>query len=267
LKRFFFTIIILGAAAYCFFQGWVQFHLPAGSFAVLRSKTHGVDSRVIREGEFRWVWYKLLPTNVTVQTYQLKEIAVPVKVKGSLLSADTYAAFAGVKADFSFEFDGTVFCSPRPSSLPDLVKNHIINSQEDLNARQERVSREIENVIRERLWSYAGQESILEEARVKGRISVLERELAEAFPDMADWNCSITTLHVPDLALYTDIKALHEDYLAAQKKLLEDDISAAAGKSIASRQRFDELALYGELLTKYPVLLNYLALEKGLPFK
>jgi hypothetical protein len=31
-----------------------------------------------------------------------------------------------------------------------------------------------------------------------------------------------------------------------------------------NRRRFEELSAYGELLTKYPVLLRYLALEQGL---
>jgi len=30
-----------------------------------------------------------------------------------------------------------------------------------------------------------------------------------------------------------------------------------------SQLRFEELGKYGELLTKYPILLDYMALEKG----
>ena len=36
---------------------------------------------------------------------------------------------------------------------------------------------------------------------------------------------------------------------------------------VASSIRLDELEKYGELLTKYPILLQYLALEKEAPTK
>jgi hypothetical protein len=34
---------------------------------------------------------------------------------------------------------------------------------------------------------------------------------------------------------------------------------------LSSQLRFDELAKYGELLTKYPILLQYLSIENNQP--
>ncbi|MDR1178622.1 MAG: hypothetical protein LBK64_07325, partial [Spirochaetaceae bacterium] len=51
--------------------------------------------------------------------------------------------------------------------------------------------------------------------------------------------------------------------LARQTDTLRPDTLSAAQNRMNSQLRFDELTRYGELLTKYPVLLKYLALEQG----
>jgi hypothetical protein len=52
-------------------------------------------------------------------------------------------------------------------------------------------------------------------------------------------------------------------FMTRQGELLKTDISASAERHLSARLRSDELEKYGELLTKYPVLLQYLALEGG----
>lgn len=263
MKKFITILLLLAAAGYVFFQGWAQLELPPGSCGVLHSKTHGTDDRPLRDGEFRWVWYKLIPRNVSIQAYRLPNLAVPIEASGTLLSAGTYAMLAGIRADFSYEFGGTVFCSLKSEALPALTGQHNMAGQDDLDAWTRREQEEISSFVVRRLWFYAEQEAALEEARTNGTIQALEYDAAAAFPDWENWRITLKTLRVPDLALYADVKGLYADYREAQKKILEPEVLSAAGKNIGARLRFEELEQYGELLTRYPVLLQYLALEKG----
>jgi hypothetical protein len=264
MKKLFCFLVLLACGGYCFFSGWVQFQLPAGSYGVLRSKTHGTDGNVVREGEFRWVWYKLIPHNAALAVFRLHENAVPVSAAGTLPSAAAYAALAGVRADFSYEVSGTVYCSLRPDALPSLAADYNLLDQAELDAWMRRLDGEIEAFVLERLWFYAEQASVLEEIMKTGSAGVLDRELAARFPLFEQWKTRLRIQRFPDLALYREIKDLYQDFTEAQKKLMNGEISAAAVKNIQSRMRFEELSLYGELLSKYPVLLDYLALEKGL---
>lgn len=264
MKKLVFVLVVFAAAAAVFFPGWVQLKVPPGSVGIIRSKTHGVDSRPLVEGEFRWVWYACIPANAAVQSYKLPALNIPVRASGDLPSAAVYAAFAGLKADFSFEIDGTVFCSLKAQALPALIQRLHIEKEDDLSIWERRWTDDIGNFIRQKLWHLAENEAALEEARLKGAVSSLAAELSGAFPDFENWNQSFRTLRFPDFTLYRNLKELYTEYGEAQKKLMGAEIPGAAARLFDTRRRIDELSLYGELLSKHPHLLDYLALEKGI---
>jgi hypothetical protein len=91
-------------------------------------------------------------------------------------------------------------------------------------------------------------------------ISEVERE----FPLIEAVTCEIAVAQFPNMALYQSAKTLYEAYLERQKEQLKPVITEGADKNIADRLRFDELSRYGELLNRYPILLKYLVLEKGI---
>jgi hypothetical protein len=263
MKKLFVFLLILALGGYVFYTGWVQIGVSVGSLGIIRSKTHGTDDRPVTEGEFRWVWYKLIPNNVTLAVFTLKETAVSVSASGTLPSAATYAALAGVQEDFSYEIRGAVSCSLKADAVPALVRDQNLLEQADLDEWMRRRAGEIEAFVIERLWLYAEQETVFEEIIKTGTAPLLERELSGRFPAFENWNIRLQIPRFPDTALYQEIKCLHQDFMQARKERIHDEISDSALKNIQSRMRFEELSLYGDLLTKYPVLLEYLALEKG----
>ncbi|MDR0402988.1 MAG: hypothetical protein LBH35_05290 [Treponema sp.] len=265
MKKVLTILILLGAAGVCFFLGWVQFQVPPGAYGVIRSKTHGTDGGVIRPGEFRWVWYRLIPTNAVVQVYTLPEPALPIEIRGKLPSGDVYSAMAGIAGDFSYELKGSFSYSLRPEALPGLVERWNMSSQKDLDAYVEKLSPEIENRIRQNLWTYAEREDVLERIRTGGSIPELEGTLAAAFPAAENLAIRLEILNFPDFTLYREVKEFYGDYIASQRQTLSAGLDRMAGEAVAAKRRLDELSLYGELLSKYPILLNYLALEKGFP--
>jgi hypothetical protein len=263
----FIVLMILAGAA--FFFGWAQFPAPPGSYGVLRSKTHGLDPAVIREGEFRWVWYKLIPFNAVTLVFSPNLVKVPVSAGGTLPLASTYASKAGINADFSYAIEAELSFSVKPGSLPSLALTRGIKDQTGLEDYEKTLAREIDFFARERLEAYAAQDQFeggtygegapngedLRSAAVR-----LEGEITRAFPDVENLSYSIHSARMPDFALYAMARSLYGDYLDRQRELLGAEISGQAERSVNALFRFDELEKYGELLTKYPVLLQYLAL-------
>jgi hypothetical protein len=262
-KRFFSFILLLAIAVVVFFLGWAQFGLSPGSVGVLRSKTHGVDGEAIQEGKVRWVWYKLIPNNAALSVFFLNDVQVPVEVSGTLPSGEVYASLLGLKSDFTFDFSGSVSYRLKPESLPALAKQENLLNQEDLENYLLQFNEKIQTHIQGLLWEYGENENNLKEAQETGTIQVLEAEFRSAFTQVELRNCTVNTLHFPDYILYYEIRKLYQDYLAAQRDEVRNETTLLAADNIKNIRRLDELTAYGELLTRYPVLLQYLALEKA----
>jgi hypothetical protein len=266
MKKFLATIIILlilGAAG--FFLGWAQLPVPPGSWAVMRSKTHGLDENLIRPGEFRWVWYKLIPTNVEILVFSPEKTECSLVSRGELPSGSFYAGFAGLDADFSWETGLDFSFNIKPSSLPALVGRENISSQEELRAYAASLGAGIEDFIIRRIRSYAEEgENIEDFLRAPGNSASLEAGVYGAFPEIEGFSCRIRSARFPDFNLYRSASQIYRDYLQKQREFLETDLARSAERRLSSQFRYDELERYGELLTKYPVLLRFLALESGL---
>jgi hypothetical protein len=260
LGIFIFMIILAGAA---FLGGWVQLRVPPGLYGVMRSKTHGVDSRLVREGEFRWVWYKLIPTNMTIESFSLDGVSRSLKTEGVLPSGDTYISLAGLEGDFSYGIAASFSFNIKPDSLISLVTGRNIRDQSDLDAFEETLADTIEAFIIRRLRVYAEEEKNAGEILSSASAEPLEGDVLAAFPNIEHFSCMIQMVHFPDFVLYYAVRSLYEDYLARQREYLRADITRSAEIRLSSQFRFDELAKYGELLTKYPILLQYLNIENN----
>jgi len=90
-----------------------------------------------------------------------------------------------------------------------------------------------------------------------------ENEILNQFPFLQNFSLKVKSAKFPDFALYRQTKGLFEAYMAAQKEYAAGDIRERAKNRMDAMFRFDELELYGALLSKYPILLDYLSLENG----
>jgi hypothetical protein len=262
---FFIVVIILGGVA--FFFGWAQLSVPPGSYGVLRSKTHGTDPEVIREGEFRWVWHKLIPTNVAILVFAPNQVSVPVSVRGTLPLADIYAEKTGIAADFSYHIEADLSFSIKPEALPGLALTRGVTDQAALEEHEKSLGREIDLFARERLEVYASRGELFQEPEPYGGLGSasarLEEEIGRSFPDVENLSYVIRSAKMPDFALYATARSLYGDYLKRQQELLGAEIAGQAERSLEALFRFEELEKYGELLTKYPALLQYLELTRA----
>jgi hypothetical protein len=259
MKKFFTTLLVLVIiAGIGLFFGWAQMGVPPDSYGIIRSKTHGLDTRLVKPGEFRWVWYKLIPTNVTTTIFRLNSVDHVFSAYNSLPSGGIYAAFAGIGGDFSWEIRAAFSFSLRPETLISLVTTDNMGTQEELERYQTAIARQIETFILSRM-------DLLEDLLQNGESPELEQAIQEQFPAISHFSLTVQSARFPDFTLYRQTKELYEHYITLQKEFLHDDLREKAKTRVESFRRFDELEQYGALLTKYPILLEYLALENDPP--
>jgi hypothetical protein len=263
MKKFLITLfflICLGIAG--FFFGWVQFEVPPGSYGIIHSKTHGADPNLVQSGEFRWIWYKLIPTNVKITVFQLKPQKFSIDFNSYLPSAESYASFAGLgTSDFSWNLKGDISFFIEPQMLITLVSRQKASDQETLDAYIEEIVQEIKVIILQILSSAETDTARIEKIIAGGFDIGTENEIYSKFPEIRDFSFVIINAKYPDFVLYRQIRLLYEDYLTKQREYIATGFTRRAENHIEAQFHFWELGQYGELLTKYPILLDYLAMN------
>jgi hypothetical protein len=253
------VFIIAGGAV--FFRGWTQAAIPHGSYAVLRSKTHGVYAKAIESGRFTWLWYRLIPANTEITVFNVKNQTVQIEAEGDLPQSDVYASFVGVNASFAWQVSGTASFSIDPESLPLLTEQFGISDQNALDAHNAELCSLALQFIDQRLSYYCGQRDAIEQINSDGGYRKLDDDIRAAFPHITNLSCALNVKKLPDFEMYESAKVLYDDYIAHQREVLNIEITENAAERIRSQFRMDELARYGDLLTKYPILLEYLKLK------
>jgi len=264
MKKFFNTLIILIIiAGIAFMFGWAQFSVPPGKYGVIYSKTHGLDQKPVQSGEFRWIWYKLIPTNVKISIFSLELINYPIDFKSSLPSGDAYTAFIGLaNTDFSWNLKGELSFKLDPQMLIPIISKNNLVEQNDLDAYLQSVAQNIE-VLLLRLLSSQGTDSVRLEQLMSGVPDAdLDKEIKANFPEICDFSIVIKSAKYPDFVLYRQLQQIYENYLSKQREYTISSFGKRAENHMESQLRYERLERYGELLTKYPILLQYLAMEK-----
>jgi len=249
---FLFILAALGGAG--FFLGWVQLAVPAGSYAVMRSRTHGLDGEVIQNGGLRWVWYKLLPKNVSLVILKLEPLSASFTVSGSLPDGQTYARFADYPADFSWEISGSVTCSVKPESLPGLVDTKGVTDQASFDALTADTLSRVKDLVQSRAVARAADAGLDTKAIASGCLD----DMTQAFPWLENADVTLTLARAPDYALYKLTRGLYTAYLTRQEEVFRQEAAVEAERQADSRFLLDRLESYGELLAKYPVLSDFL---------
>jgi len=263
MKKFFRTLLVLAIiAGIALFFGWAQLGIPPDGYGVIRSKTHGLYPRIVQPGEFLWIWYKLIPTNTETIVLHLNPVNHVFTAESTLPSGRIYSTFAGIKGDFSWKINGALSFSISPDAVIPLFTAKTISSQEDLTRYEKNIAEQIEGLI----LRYIGQEELSGEVETllkDGENFWFEGEIMKQFPSLNNLSLRVKSAKFPDFELYRQAKALFENYMAVQKEYASGDMREMAKNRMDAMFRFDELELYGVLLTQYPILLDYMALDKG----
>ena len=264
MKKFItWMILLIMLAGAGFAAGWIQFRIPAGSYGVYVTKTRGWRPLVLEPGRFSWTWEALIPTNLRLFRFTVEPRTEAVTFVGSLPSSDLYAGFAVGNPDFSYDITCTISASIRPEALPGVAESQKIETQESLDQWLVERIRTAGETLRGLLLSRSSDPAWISEvlrADPEAEETLVELVSAGA-PELEIHSVAIRSLKVPDLDLYRAVKSKYLSFLESEESALSRILEKEAQARAQDELRLESLERYGQLITKYPKLIDFLAVE------
>ncbi|MBR0319214.1 MAG: hypothetical protein IJQ86_08035 [Spirochaetia bacterium] len=253
-----FLIIIAGVAGYF---GWIR--VPENNVALGFSTITGYDTEFMESGKINWRWQKLIPKCYVLKYYQLETENAEVSVEQSLPSGDLYSGAMAGKPDFSFAVKYAVTYKIKEDSLYAMATSGTLGDgglSQFYAAVKEKIQNTAASLLGEEMSKALNgstfSQKTLEDA-VKARIG-------DQIADVEIISFETAQARFPDVELYKAAKAKYMENLEKKQELEEkqQEISAQQEKEKEDmnskiEQRIELLKKYGELLTQYPILIEY----------
>jgi hypothetical protein len=249
-------IIVAIFAGVIFLVGWIQLAVPAGKYGVIISKTGGIDHETVIPGQFRWTWERLLPTNTTVLVFDLSPVTKKLDIEGTLPSGAVYGAMLEGKPEFSWKATVAITGHVSVSRLPELVRQNGIRDQKALDAW---TGIELASVAGGGVRQYINK--TLADPETAGSLAANADALFRN-EKLEILSVEPSFLTEPDFALYRMAAKAYGDYQARREELLSKAVVREADSAVAEYLQMERLARWGEVLTKYPILIDYLAVTR-----
>ena len=262
MKKFifwlFFLIIIAGVVGYF---GWIR--VPENNVALGFSTITGYDTAFMESGKINWRWQKLVPKCYVLKMYQLETANADVSVSQTLPSGDLYASEMSGSPDFSFSVRYAVTYKIKEDSLYDMATSGVLgdgglepfyaNVKEKIqNAAVSLLEEEMSKAMAGSTFSQKALEDGVK-AKIQGQfadVEIISFDTVEAkYPDIELYKAA-KAKYMENLAKKQEFEAQQQEMTAQQEKVKED-------MNAKIEQRIELLKKYGELLTQYPILIEY----------
>ena len=255
VKRFFANLILLVIfSAAVFFIGWISFYVKPGKCAVLTTKTGGLYPEPIKYGEFLWRWERLLPTNVNISLYDMKEHSYVQTVSGTLPSAEIYRMLLDPKPDFSYSFTVRTVFSVSPEKIHSLVKKGEIENKEESLEEYLRTKSVLAADLVSAYMIGGGQGDQIPASSVLSKNQVekaLSPRLGE-FEGISVDSVELVSSKVPDINLYNLAKETYSAYLANLNEVIKEKVKDQADEILQLENSMKQLEQFAGMLEKYP---------------
>ncbi|MFW6312447.1 MAG: hypothetical protein ACOC2N_01000 [Spirochaetota bacterium] len=249
-------LVILGGVV--FFFGWIQIQIPADGYGVIFTRTHGWEAEVVHPGTFAWRWQRLIPTNLTLHVFEPGLHRTQVRLEGSLPSARGIDAILEESGGFDYSVRMTGQTRIRPERLPELARERELRPG-DVEEFHDSLDDQIHEIATqavlsliesqpERISPGSAYTEITE--RVRGR-------LADELDYLEVVALTIEEITLPDMEFYLTARDLAADVLEARAQALARAAEELAETEVQSDRGLSLLERYGEILDRYPVLLEY----------
>jgi hypothetical protein len=264
MKKFIFlfaVFLLLGGVV--FYYGWIQYSLPANTYGIVFTKTRGWEPAPLVPGVFSWRWEKLIPGNFDLHIYPKIVETAEIVSQGTLPSASAYSVFLEGNTDFGYDLKIKVTYKVKPEYYPILASEQGV-TPEGLNAwlagRNTDVAREGVSRIIEKMNRSDSSET------PAGNFHDISEDLKTSLSNKFSYFEIISVLperiNFPDMELYRKGRELYNLSLDAKKEAIIEESRRFAFDAMREEKRITSLQKYGELLTKYPLLIEYLLVEK-----
>lgn len=258
VKRIILTLIFLAVIGAVFYFGYYQFQLADNTYGVIFTKLNSWDHKLVQPSEFRIEWEGLIPLNLRMEKFTLAPVQATVSAKGELPSSAAYSALLQNSPDFSYEYSFRINYRIKPEGLKQLVTEQFLRSE----TYPEWISSFNDTLIVEAaalLHKVASDTNLL--ADISYDQILIGKEflsvLAEKYPDIDFINVTAVKIIFPDFSLYAEgrrqyfmMEKIHNDF---ESSALEKTSRKMAEESA----KVELLEKYGEIFSKYPVLIDY----------
>ncbi len=272
MKKFLFFMFLLAAAAVAvLYFGWVR--VPENNSAVFFSSITGYEETLMQTGEFHWRWQKLIPGNSKIYLVNTGSRKTEFSLKGKLPSADTLSAAFPGSPDFTWTASMTASYKLEDTFIHDFIVNITSEEQSDAvidpektKAIHEMTDTQIELTLRNHIdnavsYIISGTDEIIDPSKEIFSKEALSAEILEKADNIKQVEIEIQNISFPDLRLYRKAMDQYDEISSIKKKqMLDSEIKSAAFETDLAK-RLDILEKYGQLLTKYPILLEYLKIN------
>ncbi len=255
MKKFifwlFFLIIIAGVV---FYFGWIR--VPENNLALGFSTITGYDTAFMESGKLNWRWQKLIPKCYVLKMYQLETESAEVSVAQALPSGDLYASEMAGKPDFSFSVKFAATYKIKEDSLYGMATSGVLGD-DGLSSFYASVKDKIQNAAA----SLLGEEITKAMAGSTFSPKVLEDSIKTRiqgqFADVDIISFETVEAKFPDIELYKAAKAKYVENMEKKQELAAQQEKETTDFNTKIDQRIELLKKYGELLTQYPILIEY----------
>lgn len=257
---FFIIVPILVAI---FFIGWTQLSVPAGSYAIIVTKTGGVNKKPIEPGRFVWTWERLIPTNVSLRKFILTPFEYEDDMEGVLPSGELYAQMLEGTPDFSYDLTVKTTIKMKSDYLGDFVEKTDAKTQSELDEYLEKQSIAIINdtvqyLVKESIRTNGAEVFYSNTDTIKDAIRADKK-----YKNLDISEITIETHHLPDVEMYNLAKGTYTAFQAQVKKAI---IQISTNESVYTAEDYIQLerfARWGKILSEYPVLIDFLRYSNG----
>jgi hypothetical protein len=269
MKKFIvFFILLLAAGGTGFYFGWVQLAVPAQSRGVIFTKTGGWDAQAVEPGVFTWRWEKLIPGNFTLYLYPDKIYTSEIRSSGSLPSAGAYSLFLDGSPGFGYSVRLSLSYRINDEYFPALARTEGV-LPDGLEAWLESVRTGINAKSSAAVAAWFEQDQAASKSRLPGSAekelnAAISSAIAADYPFLEVTGLAPLEFDLPDAALYAKGRELYFARADARKETIRENARNMMGQSLREDARMESLEKYGEILTRYPVLLDFLKIEKSL---
>lgn len=227
MKKFLACLFILAVfTGAVFYIGWTQFRVKPDTMGVVVSKTSGVDSKPVLNGEFAWHWQFLLPTNATLKIFQIKPVSLQKTVNGTLPSGEAYASIYGAQGLFDYSFTFDILLTLSPEAVVELMQQNKVTNDKDLSEYLEGAGSTFAQKAANYILSRAEGNSSFRPESLKREEILRGIQIYKDFPEIDVSVFAITSSKLPDYNMYKKISNMQPDELNPSSKYGTEAIPA-----------------------------------------
>jgi len=256
-KAIFLLIVLVIAGLAILFFGWIS--IPENNAGVFFSSITGYEDKLLQTGEFHWRWQKLIPRTWKLYLAETSPRRTDITIKGLLPSGDIYSFEMPGNPDFTYSVSLTaIYNLDNRYILESVITGKSGISSENISALYTDADTLLNTLIKDYIDNKLAEITIHQPDKEIISGKDLSIHIQDKTENIRLQELTVNNQVFPDIRLYLNAVSHYEELSDKKKELLLDTGLKNAAFETDLEKRLEALEKYGQLLTKYPILLEYL---------